>query len=128
MTGQSADALEQEIAPAPKAAPPAPGTVSQKIEFGTPAFIRTNCALFAAGFATFALLYSVQPLMPLFSTSFHVSAAAASLALSLTTGLLAVSPPPRGAYIWFAAGSAALVFLVNPFVGVQGLTPVWTVP
>jgi YNFM family putative membrane transporter len=83
--------LEQEIAPAPKAAPPAPGTVSQKIEFGTPAFIRTNCALFAAGFATFALLYSVQPLMPLFSTSFHVSAAAASLALSLTTGLLAVS-------------------------------------
>jgi energy-coupling factor transport system permease protein len=46
----------------------------------------------------------------------------------VATGLLAVSPPPRGAYIWFAAGSAALVFLVNPFVGVQGLTPVWTGP
>jgi YNFM family putative membrane transporter len=65
--------------------------VNSKIEFGTPAFIRTNCALFAAGFATFALLYCVQPLMPLFSESFHVSAASASLALSLTTGLLAIS-------------------------------------
>jgi energy-coupling factor transport system permease protein len=46
----------------------------------------------------------------------------------VSTGLLAVSPPPRGAYVWFAAGSALLVFLVNPFVGVQGLTPIWTGP
>jgi YNFM family putative membrane transporter len=91
MTGQRADSLEQEIAPAPKTAPPAPDDASQKIEFGTPAFIRTICALFAAGFATFALLYCVQPLMPVFSASFHVSAAGASLALSLTTGLLAIS-------------------------------------
>jgi MFS transporter, YNFM family, putative membrane transport protein len=62
-----------------------------KIEHGTPAFVRTNCALFAAGFATFALLYCVQPLMPLLSTDFNVSPAGASLSLSLTTGLLAVS-------------------------------------
>jgi len=47
---------------------------------------------------------------------------------AVSTGLLIASPPPRGAYIWFAAGSALLVFLVNPFVGVQGLTPIWTGP
>lgn len=56
---------------------------------GTAAFRRTNLALFAAGFATFALLYCVQPLMPVFSHEFRVSAAQSSLSLSLTTGLLA---------------------------------------
>lgn len=56
---------------------------------GTPEFRRTNVALFAAGFTTFALLYSVQPLMPVLGEEFHVSAAQASLSLSLTTGLLA---------------------------------------
>jgi energy-coupling factor transport system permease protein len=46
----------------------------------------------------------------------------------VSTALLLASPPPRGAYIWFAAGSAVLVFAANPFVGVQGLTPLWTGP
>ena len=58
---------------------------------GTPAFRRLNLALFAAGFATFATLYCVQPLLPIFSDEFQVSAATSSLSLSLTTGLLAVS-------------------------------------
>jgi MFS transporter, YNFM family, putative membrane transport protein len=69
----------------------------RKIEHGTAEFVRTNCALFAAGLATFALLYCVQPLMPLFSRSFHVSATQASLSLSLTTALLAVSMLVAGA-------------------------------
>lgn len=59
------------------------------IKHGTPEFRRTNLALFSAGFATFALLYCVQPLMPVFAQDFKVSAAQASLSLSLTTGLLA---------------------------------------
>src|SRR4029077_8073445 len=46
-------------------------------------------ALFTAGFATFALLYCVQPLMPVFARDFHVSGAESSLPLSLTTGFLA---------------------------------------
>lgn len=46
-------------------------------------------ALFAAGFATFALLYCVQPLMPVFGREFRVSAAESSLPMSLTTGVLA---------------------------------------
>jgi len=64
---------------------------NQFIEKGTPEFRRTNLALFAAGFSTFALLYCVQPLMPEFSRDFHVSPAESSLSISLTTGLLAVS-------------------------------------
>ena len=75
--------------PANAAETSAQGAV-EKIEHGTPAFLRTNLALFAAGFATFALLYCVQPLMPLFSADFGVSAAGASLALSASTGVLAV--------------------------------------
>jgi YNFM family putative membrane transporter len=59
------------------------------IHHGSPAFRRTNLALFAAGFATFGLLYCVQPLMPEFSRDYGVSEAGAALSLSLTTGVLA---------------------------------------
>lgn len=61
------------------------------IRHGTPAFRRTNLALFAAGLATFGLLYCTQPLMPEFSKAYGVSAATAALSLSLTTGVLAVA-------------------------------------
>jgi MFS transporter, YNFM family, putative membrane transport protein len=46
--------------------------------------------LFVGGFVTFAILYSVQPLMPVFSRQFGVTPAVASLSLSLATGTLAV--------------------------------------
>lgn len=59
------------------------------IRHGTPVFRQTNLALFAAGVATFGLLYCTQPLMPEFSKDYGVSAATASLSLSLTTGVLA---------------------------------------
>jgi hypothetical protein len=45
-------------------------SVASTIHHGTPAFRRTNLALFAAGFATFGLLYCVQPLMPEFSRDY----------------------------------------------------------
>ena len=57
---------------------------------GTAAYRRATLALFCAGFATFAMLYCVQPLLPLLAAHFHVSAASSSLALSLTTLSLAV--------------------------------------
>ena len=60
------------------------------IEKGTPMFMRTVLALFCGGFATFALLYCVQPMMPLLSREFSVNAAQSSLILSVATGLLAV--------------------------------------
>src|SRR5262249_10650696 len=56
---------------------------------GTPAYKRANIALFLSGFATFSLLYCVQPLMPIFSDDFGVTPAASSLSLSLSTGFLA---------------------------------------
>jgi MFS transporter, YNFM family, putative membrane transport protein len=59
------------------------------IRHGTPLFRQTNLALFAAGLATFGLLYCTQPLMPEFSKDYGVSAATAALSLSLTTGVLA---------------------------------------
>lgn len=59
------------------------------IHHGTPAFHRVNLALFAAGVATFGLLYCVQPLMPAFSHRYGVSEAGSALSLSLTTGVLA---------------------------------------
>ena len=61
------------------------------IERGTPAFRRTNLAVFAAGFSTFALLYCVQPLLPEFSREFGIGAAQSSLAVSSTTAMLAIS-------------------------------------
>ena len=61
------------------------------IRHGSPAFWRTNLAMFAAGVATFGLLYCVQPLMPQFSREFGVSAAESALSLSLTSAVLAAT-------------------------------------
>ncbi|WFA19456.1 MFS transporter [Paenibacillus mucilaginosus] len=61
------------------------------IRQGTPAFRQTNLAFFAAGFNTFAILYSTQPLMPEFTREFHLTPAMASLSLSLTTVTLGFS-------------------------------------
>jgi YNFM family putative membrane transporter len=44
--------------------------------------------LFSAGFATFTLINCVQPLLPVFAATFHVSPALSSLSLSLTTGVM----------------------------------------
>ena len=59
---------------------------------------RITPALFMAGFATFSLIYSVQPLLSEFAREFHLDAAASSLALSATTGALAVSILAMGAF------------------------------
>ncbi|GJE18109.1 MFS transporter [Methylobacterium marchantiae] len=61
------------------------------ITAGTPIFRRTTLALFAAGFSTFAVLYGVQPLMPVFADQFHVSPAESSLSLSLPCAMLALA-------------------------------------
>ncbi|MGG1658115.1 MFS transporter [Brevibacillus sp. NRS-1366] len=61
------------------------------IQQGTAAFRKSNLAFFAAGFNTFAILYSTQPLMPEFTREFHISPAMASLSLSMTTISLAIS-------------------------------------
>jgi YNFM family putative membrane transporter len=80
-----------------QASPTSSQVHASQIERGTPAFRRTNLAMFAAGFATFALIYCVQPLLPALAGSFGVGAATSSLALSATTGVLAVALLAAGA-------------------------------
>ncbi|HEY0236758.1 MAG TPA: MFS transporter [Afipia sp.] len=60
-------------------------------ERGTRIYRRTSVALFLAGFVTFSAVYAVQPLLPELASDFGVSAAQSSLALSLTTALLAAA-------------------------------------
>ncbi|MND77023.1 Inner membrane transport protein YnfM [compost metagenome] len=62
------------------------------------AFRRASWALFLAGFASFSLIYCVQPLLPEFPQDFGINAATASLALSLTTGALAFAILLSGAF------------------------------
>lgn len=72
---------------------PAPGRLTAApvyIEKGTRAFLRTLLAMCCGGFATFALLYCVQPMMPMLSLQFGLSAAQSSLVLSVSTITLAV--------------------------------------
>nr|WP_236263046.1 MFS transporter [Pantoea sp. S62] len=52
--------------------------------------MRVTLALFSAGLATFALLYCVQPILPVLSQQFGVSPATSSLSLSISTGLMAL--------------------------------------
>ena len=81
---------------APAVAPVVPvvtvvGAEASHVLAGTPEFRRINLAVFAAGYSIFLLMYAVQPLLPIFTQEFHVTAATSSLALSLTTACLAVS-------------------------------------
>ncbi|MBJ7220792.1 MULTISPECIES: MFS transporter [unclassified Brenneria] len=68
-------------------------TVNGKLPYikrGTPQFMRVTLALFSAGLATFALLYCVQPLLPVLSQDFAISPATSSLSLSVSTVTLAI--------------------------------------
>ena len=96
------------------------------VKGGTKAFRNTILALFCAGFATFALLYYVQPLLPVFSESFGLGAAQASLALSVTTGLMApamlVAGAISGTLPVVIAGIAVLTF---GFFGAHSIASAW---
>lgn len=70
---------------------PAPTNADTYLHRGSRAYWRAALALLAAGYATFSLLYCVQPLLPAFSADFGVSAAQSSLAVSLSTGALAIA-------------------------------------
>ncbi|SPY98605.1 MFS family transporter [Proteus mirabilis] len=52
-------------------------------------YIKVTVSFFMVGLATFALLYFVQPILPILSKEFSVTPATSSLALSLSTGLMA---------------------------------------
>jgi MFS transporter, YNFM family, putative membrane transport protein len=101
---------------------------SAYIKRGTPAFLRTNLAVFSAGFSTFALLYCVQPLLPVFSREFGVSPAESSLSLSLTTIMLAASVLVAGSLseAWGRKPVMAFSLLAAALLNIIGaLAPTW---
>ncbi len=64
---------------------------------GGPGYRRMSFALFLAGTATFALLYSTQALLPLISGEFGVTASDASWTVAAATGALALFVLPMSA-------------------------------
>src|SRR5947209_8326029 len=63
---------------------------------GSKGYRNASIALFCCGFATFALLYSMQPLLPLLSKDFGLDAAGSSWAVSAATIGVALSLIPIG--------------------------------
>lgn len=82
------------VASVSSAQPPAP---ESRMSPGGPGYRRMSLALFLAGVATFALLYSTQALLPLVSNDFAVSASDASWTVSAATGGLALFVLPMSA-------------------------------
>jgi MFS transporter, YNFM family, putative membrane transport protein len=65
--------------------------MSAKLKRGGPGFARIIAAFFIGGFAIFELLYCVQPLLPEFAREFHLAPASASLAVSVSTVVMAAT-------------------------------------
>ncbi|GGS12582.1 MFS transporter [Streptomyces parvus] len=82
--------------PVTTTAAPAAAT-HERLEPGRPGYRRMSFALFAAGVAAFALLYSTQALLPAVSASFDATAAQASWTVSAATGALALFVLPLSA-------------------------------
>lgn len=64
---------------------------------GTPAYRRITLALFVAGLTTFGSMYSTQAVLPELTRVFGAAPAISALAVSVTTGLLALTIIPVSA-------------------------------
>nr|WP_314561557.1 MFS transporter [uncultured Pseudomonas sp.] len=98
------------------------------IEKGTPMFMRTVLALFSGGFATFALLYCVQPMMPALSHEFSINAAQSSLILSVSTAMLALGlliTGPISDTLGRKPVMVAALFCAATATIASGLMPTW---
>ncbi len=97
----------------------------QWIARGSNEYLRVSIGLFLAGFATFALLYCVQPLLPVFAQEFGIGATESSLSLSLPLACLAIAIFFAGALseglgrrglIFSSVGVAAVLNIVAAFI------------
>jgi YNFM family putative membrane transporter len=91
---------------------------------GSSGFRRINFALFCAGLATFGTLYAVQGLLPSLSTAFHLSPAAASLAVSVATGALAAGVLPLTALSETLGRTPVMTVSLFASVGLSLVLPV----
>ena len=88
---------------------------------GSPAFRRVNRAMLAGGFSAFALLYTVQPLMPVLSTEFALTPTQSSWSLSISTlamacslilsGVLSERIGRKKLMVWALAGAAVFTLM-----------------
>ncbi|WP_328494356.1 MFS transporter [Streptomyces sp. NBC_00414] len=92
-TGASTSVVASSAAVTPTEVVP----VDTRLTPGGPGYRRMSFALFLAGVATFALLYSTQALLPLISGDFGVTASTASWTVSAATGALALFVLPLSA-------------------------------
>lgn len=102
----------------------APDPEAGKLRPGGPGYRRMSFALFAAGVATFALLYSTQALLPAISADLAVSPDQASWTVSAATFGLALGVIPlsavserfgRRTLMMWSLAVAALIGLLVPF-------------
>ncbi|MFJ8788105.1 MFS transporter [Streptomyces sp. NPDC102462] len=97
-TGASTDVDAVPTASAAVSSPaPAADDSDSRLTPGGPGYRRMSLALFLAGVATFALLYSTQALLPLISGEFGVAASEASWTVAAATGGLALFVLPMSA-------------------------------
>ncbi|WP_166021440.1 MFS transporter [Streptomyces chilikensis] len=117
--GAGSETTAPSSSPSPAAAAP-----DSRVDVGTPAYRRMSLALFLAGVATFALLYSTQALLPLISESYGSSVGDVSWTVAAATGGLALFVIPmsalserfgRRATMTGAVAVAVAVGLVVPF-------------
>ncbi|ANH93104.1 hypothetical protein A8713_19645 [Streptomyces sp. SAT1] len=88
----SSDSPASSISPASSVS-----SADSRMAPGGPGYRRMSLALFLAGVATFALLYSTQALLPLISGEFGVAASEASWTVAAATGGLALFVLPMSA-------------------------------
>jgi len=97
--------------------------MTERLRYDDLGMRRVRLGLFAAGLATFALLYVPQPLLPSLSRAFGASPAAASLAMSAGTFALAIAIIPvsslsevrgRREVMTFSVIAAAVLGLIVP--------------
>jgi MFS transporter, YNFM family, putative membrane transport protein len=77
--------------PAPQDDSQANANEAPFLERGSRAYWHASLALLFAGYATFSLLYCVQPLLPEFTKAFGVSPAVSALSVSVSTAALAIA-------------------------------------
>ncbi|MFE3372240.1 MFS transporter [Streptomyces sp. NPDC059173] len=128
-TGASAIVAGASAPSSPVTTTAAPASAPERLEPGRPGYRRMSFALFAAGVAAFALLYSTQALLPAVSASFDATAGQASWTVSAATGALALFVLPLSALserfgrrqmMTVSLAIAVLVGLLVPFAPSMG--------
>ncbi|MGW7411616.1 MFS transporter [Streptomyces sp. NPDC054863] len=107
----------------PVAADASGGATDTRLSPSSPGFRRVSFALFAAGMAAFALLYSTQALLPAISAGLGVSAAQASWTVSAATGALALCVLPLSALSERFGRRTLMTYSLVVAVGVALLIP-----